>query len=183
MQQRQEHTGWYFSVQWSGNFHQHETEQERELIKINTKSIKLDVVVSDEAEPSGSLLRFGSHLVHEAVMWLWNVVLCFDLQRNTLCTFYASGLNKERITVTASWPLCLSRSSADCNIASLHLNRQIRIFIDTFLNFYWFTVFVNLTETKNISLEKSSSCLCEGLCHMMLYTMRLYKLAVLLKPG
>lgn len=70
MQQRQEHTGWYFSVQWSGNFHQHETEQERELIKINTKSIKLDVVVSDEAEPSGSLLRFGSHLVHEAVMWL-----------------------------------------------------------------------------------------------------------------
>lgn len=30
MQQRQKHTGWYFSEQWSGNFHQHEKEQEGE---------------------------------------------------------------------------------------------------------------------------------------------------------
>lgn len=45
MLQMQKHSGWCFSVQSSGNFHQCETWKVSEVIEINTKSMKLNVIV------------------------------------------------------------------------------------------------------------------------------------------
>lgn len=75
-------------MQWSGNLHQYETKEE--VIQINTKSIKLNAITSDEA-----LLRLGSHLIHDALTLLWIVALYVVNHSVAVRTLFAHFMPKK----------------------------------------------------------------------------------------